>query len=237
MIDLGLASEYGRQNPHIFSEAFGDTSFEPTLVQAAKLAIQYTDRVLPYYANSYDPVKKAGNCADRAALDFALLSAFPHLYPTMAVFENQEYGSIHFYNAVLDIDTRDVVIVDNSFRRDKLGEQRKGTQQLISAAWAPVKNDLDIYAPIYKATMGGALELYDDPNKTEIILELGHLIVPIDSDNLSLGFKDKHIPSEILPEEDEAQQQAVSILRPTIITMFNNDESCGAADQILMNES
>ena len=126
MIDLELGTTFGVEHPELFHEAYADRQ-NPSLIEAARLALAHTDRLLPNYEENTNPSTNSGNCADRFSRIHTLISVFSDFYPVLATFENQEYGSIHFFNVIVDLSSSesDAIVLDNSFLRDKATREKK----------------------------------------------------------------------------------------------------------------
>lgn len=234
MIDLEMATTYGVEHPDIFQDAFGE-QHNLSLVTAARLATLHTDRYIPIYEEKTDESKNAGNCADRFSRIHSLMSAFPSFYPVLATFENQEYGSFHFFNVVVDLESVDLdtLVIDNSYLRNREQSQKLGTHELVTTPWAAKKRDQLIYGPIYSSAKASAARLAKDPTLTELEEVLGHLRVPIMQPGTDFyTATDEHVPQLMIPDDDEALESGIEILKPTIVRVYNNDESCRIADEI-----
>ena len=103
----------------------------------------------------------------------------------------------------------------------------------MTTPWAANKRNQLIYGPIYEAALDSAVKLSYDPSTTEITTTLGHLLIPTMEPGTNFyTAADVHVPELMIPDEVEALADDIQILKPTIVRVYDNDESCRIADEI-----
>ncbi len=187
----------------------------------------------------------SGVCSERSAVIQTLLAPNLRLHSSIVEVVFGAYDQRHRFNAVLDTETDQVLIINNDRNKPDIAanddgkkdpqKSWRGTFELILDPWAARFCDAKVYGPIFETVMQGARDMSLDYELVKTYT-LKHLSVPRDP---ALFYEDKllthdriSVTEEDMPSDAEMERRSIRVLEDTTITLYDPEESNRLADEI-----
>lgn len=210
-------------------------------VESAAMAALFSQDKLPLYESSstnpeagnalarLESGQRGVNCKARASLVHAVLTENMRLYPVIASTYIAEYGSEHYFNVALDVDTGEIVIVDNGKTRTK-EQLEEGTHELITDPRSVYNAKPETFAALFEVAATSTLFLYANPLENSTNLLVPYLEVPTHGDDYVTDVR-FHVLPENAPTEEDFEKYRITRLKDTEVSVLNNDASNRLVDR------